>query len=258
SLPVAVVNQELARRNWAKQNPIGRRIRLGDPKELAGPETADSRWLTVVGVIGDVKQYGLDVRTVPTVYTPFAQRGTPQLRYDLVVRASVRDPLTLTSALRNAVASADREQAIAEVSTMDHHLASRLATRQLSMVLLGGFALVALGLGAVGIYGMVSYWVAQGTREIGVRVALGATRNQVLGLIFGRAAMLVGVGLAAGAAASFALARLLHSMLFGVGASDPLLFAAVTLVLSTVAAITSVIPARRATRIDPMAALRFE
>ena len=258
SLPVAIVNQEFARRNWPDQNPIGKRIRLGDPKQLAGPETAESRWQTVVGVIDNVKQYGLDQRTVATVYTPFAQAGGPVLRRDLVIRTGVRDPLSLTAAVRQAIARVDREQALANVSTMDHHLASRLATRQLSMVLLGAFAAFALVLGAIGIYGVVSYWVEQRTREIGIRVALGARRSQVLQLILGRAAVLLGVGLVVGIASSIALARLLQGMLFGVGASDLRVFVTVMFVLSAATTLASYIPARRATRVDPMIALRYE
>jgi predicted permease len=258
SLPVAIVNDEFVRRNWFGEYPIGKRIRLGDPKELSGPETTGSRWRTVVGVIGNVKQYGLDRRTVPTVYTPFAQTGSPLLRRDFVIRAGVSDPLSLTTAIRNAIASVDREQAFADVSTMDRHLAARLATRQLSMMLLGIFAMLALALGAVGIYGVVSYWVVQRTREIGIRVALGARRSQILGLILGRATLLLGLGLGIGVCTSFALARVLRSMLFGVGASDPAVFAVVILVLSGVATLGSYLPARRATKVDPVIALRYE
>jgi len=258
SVPVAIVNQEFVRRNWSNQNPIGKRIRLGDPKQLLAPESEDSRWRIVVGIVGNVKQYGLDGRTVPTVYMPCAQTGTPLLRRDLVVRAAVSDPLSLTASIRNAIASVDREQALADVGTMDHRVASRLATRQLSMVLLGTFAALALALGAVGIYGVVSYWVVQRTREIGVRVALGAGRNQVLQLILGRAALLLAIGVALGVAASIALAGVLQSMLFGVGASDPRVFVLVTVVLSGVTALASYLPARRATKVDPMIALRYE
>jgi putative ABC transport system permease protein len=258
SLPVAIVNQEFVRRNWLNQNPIGKRIRLGDPKQLAGPELPESRWQTVVGVIGNVKQYGLDQRTASTIYTPCAQAGRPLLRRDLVIRAALRDPLLLTAAVRSAIANVDREQALAEVSTMDHHLASRLATRQLSMVLLGVFATLALALGAVGIYGVVSYWVVQRTREIGIRVALGARRNQVLQLILGRAAVLLGLGLVVGIASSIALARLLQGMLFGVGASDLRVLVTVMFVLIAVTTLASYIPARRATKVDPIIALRYE
>ena len=258
SLPVAIVNQEFARKNWPNENPIGKRIRLGAGKELIGPETAQSRWHTIVGVIGNVKQYGLDRRTVATVYRPFAQIGRPMLRRDLVIRTAMRDPLMVTEAVRKAVAAADPEQAVADFYTMDHRLTGRLATRQISMVLLGIFAALALSLGAIGIYGVVAYWVAQRTREIGVRIALGATAGQVLQLVLGRAAALLGIGLAIGLAAFLALAHFLQTMLFGVGTGDALVYAAVILVLSAATALASYVPARRAARIDPMTALRYE
>lgn len=258
SLPVAIVNEEFVRRNWLGVYPIGKRLRLGDPKQLSGPETAESRWRTVIGVVGSVKQYGLDQRTVPTVYTPFAQTGRPFLRRDLVIRAGISDPVSLTAAVRNAIAGVDREQALADASTMDQYLVARLAMRQLSMMLLGIFATLALALGAVGIYGVVSYWVVQRTREIGIRVALGARRSQILQLILGRATLLLGLGLVIGLGAAFALARLLQDMLFGVGASDPVVFTIVIFVLSGVATLASYLPARRATKLDPIIALRYE
>lgn len=259
SLPVAVVNQEFARKIWPNQNPIGKRIRLGDPKQLTSAESPGSRWQTVIGVIGDVKQYGLDRRAVPTVYTAFAQGGTmPLLRWDLVIRTAVRDPLVLTEAVRKAVAVADPQQAVADFYTMDHRINARLATRQISMVLLGIFAALALILGAIGIYGVVAYWVAQRTREIGVRIALGASAGQVLQLVLGRAAALLGIGLAVGLTAFVALAHFLRTMLFGVGTGDALVYAVMILVLSAATTLASYVPARRATKVDPMVALRYE
>jgi len=258
SLGVAIVNQAFVRKNWPGQNPLGKRIRFGDGKALAAPETPQSRWLTVVGVIGDVKQYGLDRRIVPTIYRPFSQLAQPVLQRALVVRSAVGDPLSLTSEIRAAIASVDPDEAMADVSTMDHRLSSRLATRQLSMMLLGLFATLALALGSVGIYGVVSFWVVQRTREIGIRMALGARGTQVLELILGRAAVLVAIGIGIGLALSVALSRALASMLFGVTAGDPLVIAIVVAVLATVTILASYVPARRATRVDPMIVLRYE
>lgn len=258
SLPVAVVNQEFVQKNWPNQNPIGKRIRLGAPNDLKGPETERSKWHTIVGVIGNVKQYGLDQRTVATVYRPFSQAGQAVQRRDLVIRTAVSDPQTLTEAVRKAVAAADPEQAVADFYTMDHRLTARLATRQISMVLLGVFAFLALTLGAIGIYGVVAYWVAQRTREIGVRIALGATAPQVLRLVLERAVVLLAIGVGAGLVAFLALARFLQSLLFGVGTGDVRVYAAVIVVLSAVTALASYVPARRAAKIDPMTALRWE
>ena len=258
SPPVAVVNQEFVRRFLPNQNALGRRIRFGEPKQLQGPETRDSRWLTIVGVIGNVSQYGLDRRTVSTIYRPFAQAGSKSfLRRDLVIRTT-GNASSIAGEVRKAVAQADPDQALADIETMDHRIAGRLATRTLSMSLLALFAFTAMMLGAIGLYGVVSYWVVQRTREIGVRMALGARPIQVLEMIMSRAMALLVIGILTGLAAALAFGRLMQSMLFGVTAVDlPAVFGA-TLLLAGVTVAASYLPARRAARVDPMVALRYE
>jgi len=195
---------------------------------------------------------------VPTVYTPFAQAGTKAaLRY-LVIRTAVGNPLLLTEDLRKAVAQVDRDQAVTDVSTMDHRLTTRLAARQISMLLLGMFATLAMALGAVGIYGVISFWVVQRTREIGIRMALGAQRKEVLMLIMRRALLLLGSGLGLGLVGWMGAGRLLQSMLFDIGPNDARVLLPVVALLSAIALLASYIPARRAARVDPMVALRYE
>ncbi|HWS87818.1 MAG TPA: ABC transporter permease [Pyrinomonadaceae bacterium] len=247
--PVALVNETAARKLWPGRSPLGRRIKF------PGSERNPQPWRTVVGVVRDVKQYGLDREDVMQMYLPEAQYPTSFMA--LVVRSKT-DPSALTAAVRREVAAADKELAVFNVATMDQLLADSVALRRFSMLLLGVFAAVAVALAGVGIYGVISYTVAQRTREIGVRIALGARPRDVLRLVLGRGLGLAGLGIALGLAGGLAVTQVISSLLYGVGARDPLTFAAVAGLLSFIALAACLAPARRATKVDPMVALRYE
>jgi putative ABC transport system permease protein len=257
------VSREFAKRNFAGENPIGHKLRLGGPKELLG-EDPRFPWLTIVGVAGDVKHDSLDSQTPIEVYTAFTQHyGHHTQRFrTIVVRGANSDPLTLTPGLRNAVLGADKDQPIATVQTMDQIISDSLGSRKLSMSLLIGFAGLALVLAVIGIYGVMSYSVSQRTREIGIRMALGANQQQVLAIVAQQAFRLVAVGLATGIGLALllalALSRVLSDQLFGIKATDPLTFLSLAFVLSVVALAASGIPALRAMRVNPVVALRHE
>jgi putative ABC transport system permease protein len=254
--PVAIVNQEFVRKWFPGQDPLGKRIRMG-----AGPATendAENPWVTVVGVAGDVRQYGLDADVKTEVYLPYLQRRNPLTYMNVVVRSGNNDALALTAAVRNAILSIDKDQPLTAPQTMDKVVSSSVASRRTSMFLLVTFASLALVLAAVGIYGVMSYSVSQRTREIGIRMALGAGQREVLQMIVGQALRLAGLGLAIGLALALGLTRLMSGLLFGVRPSDPLTFVSIPVLLGGVALLASAAPARRATRVDPMVALRYE
>jgi putative ABC transport system permease protein len=246
---VALVGETAARKLWPGQAPLGRRVKF------PGTEKSPQPWRTVVGVVRDVKQYGLDREGVMQMYLPHAQY--PASFMTTVVR-SKSDTSALLGAVRREVGAADKELAVFNVATMEQLLADSVALRRFSMLLLGVFACVAVALAGVGIYGVISYSVAQRTREIGVRVALGAQRRDVLRLVLGRGLGLAGAGIALGLAGALAVTRVISSLLFGVGARDPVTFAAVAALLAFVALLACLAPARRATKVDPMVALRYE
>jgi putative ABC transport system permease protein len=245
---VAVINETMARKIFPDEDPIGKRITFD-----SGEDNSD--WFEIVGIVGDVKQYGLDETTPMQTYEPYTQQ--PQTSMTLVVR-SAGEPTNLTAAIRNAVLQIDKEQAISDIGSLDQHLSASIAQRQFSMLLLGIFAAVALVLAAVGIYGVLSYAVTQRTHEIGIRMALGAGQRDVLRLVIGQGMLLTLLGVAAGLAAAFALTRLMTTLLFEVKPTDPLTFILIALLLLVVALLACWIPARRATKVDPMIALRCE
>ena len=212
-------------------------------------------WMTVVGVVGDVKQYGLDQEQKTQFYRP--QRQLAVRPMSLVVRAA-GDPDALATALRQAVLSVDPDQPIYNVRTMGRLLSDTTAPRRLSLLLLGAFAATALLLAGVGIYGVLAYSVTQRTHEIGIRMALGARRGDVLLMVFRQGLRLVLVGAALGVAAAFGLTRLMRSLLYGVSPTDPPTLGLVCLVLVGVALVACLVPARRASGVDPMIALRCE
>ena len=261
--PVAVINETLARNHWPGEDPVGKRFRyLNGP-----PDRATTRYLTIVGVVADAKNRSLADAAWQEAFIPLAQhaatyrdRGGVQQAYNLVVRTAP-DPSSLASLATAAQAAArdtERDFIISQVRTMDEILGAAVTRPRFNMILLGGFALLALGLSAVGVYGVIAYTVARREREIGVRMALGAESRDVLKLVVGEGMKLALAGVALGLVASLALTRLMKSLLFGVGPSDPLVFVAIALLLTMVTLLACWIPARRATKADPMIALRCE
>jgi len=252
SMKVAVVNETMARQYWPGQNVIGRRFKLGDPNE-------DVPWISIVGMVADVRQMGLDEPIKAEMYFPYSQVDTQPwfAPRDLAIRTS-GDPLKLVNSVREAVRSVDPDQPISNVALLSDLLGEEAAQRQMGMILLSAFAVLALILASLGIYGVLAYFVAQHRNEIGVRLALGATPLKMLWLVIRKGMGLTLVGVVLGVFASFGLTRLMRSLLFGVGTTDPLTFAAVPLVLLVVSLLACWIPARRAARVDPIAALRYE
>jgi putative ABC transport system permease protein len=252
AMPVAVVNDTMARQYWPGEEAIGKRFKLGDPED-------DIPWMTVVGVAGDVRQMGIDEPVKAEMYLPYGQIKdfafySPR---DLVIRTAV-DPLSIVAAVRNEIHQIDPAQPISNVRTMDEVLGEETASRRLGMTLLTIFAALALLLATLGIYGVLAYFVVQHTQEIGVRVALGAQRRDILGLVLRKGLGLTLLGVAIGLGVAFALTRLMASLLFGVSTTDPLTYAAIALLLTAVALVACYLPARRATKVDPMVALTYE
>ena len=243
---VVIINDALARKYWPNEDALGKRITFSDTRK------PDPKWLTIVGIVQSIRHRGLDLDPAPEYYLPLAQRAESSMI--LAVRSG-QDPRTLASAIRREIQSLDADQPIANVRTLETVTADSIAPRRMSMVLLGAFAGIALLLASVGIYGVISYLVVQRTHEIGVRMALGAQRSDVLRLIVGHAAKLVGFGTVIGLVLAFLLTRLLSALLYNVGAFDVTTFLFVTIALAAVALLASYIPAFRAARADPVVAL---
>ena len=250
--PVAVVNQSFAKQFFGPEPPIGKRMQVGATPENEVP------WMEIVGVVGDVRR-GLAIEPQAEMYLPWKQADLvlPVFTLSVVLRTAV-DPVSETSALRAAVAEIDKNQPLVKVRTMDDNMANSAAQPRFRTWLLGLFALLALVLSAIGIYGVMSYSVTQRVSEVGIRMALGAQPRQVFGLITGQGLTLALVGVALGVAASLALTRVLASFLYEVSAFDPVTFIAVAALLIAVGFAASYFPARRATTVDPLVALRHE
>jgi putative ABC transport system permease protein len=248
---VVLINQAMARRYWNEEDPLGKRFKFGS-------RTANTPWLTVVGVVGDIRQAGLDTAPFPEFYTPFTQGHARWAVPRVLFVRTAGDPLSLVAAVKAAIWAVDKDQTIWAVRTMEELVTRWLGPRRFNLWLLGVFAALALVLASVGIYGVISYSVSQRTRELGVRVALGATQRDIVKLIVGHGLVLTLCGVALGLAGAFFLTRWLATLLFEVSTTDPLTFAVIPLLLAAVALLASWLPARRATRIDPLTALRQE
>jgi putative ABC transport system permease protein len=245
--PVVIVNRTLARRYWPGEDPLGKRIReTGDP--------ARNPWMQVVGVVGDVK-HEMNQEVTPEFYVPHAQRPAGEM--NLVVRTK-GEPVALAATVRNEVLVLDKDQPVYRTRPMTQVRAESLMLQRFAAVALGVFALIALALAGVGLYGVMSYTVSQRTHEIGVRMALGARGADVLRLVVGQGMKLALIGLGIGLAGSLALTRAIAGLLYGVSATDPATFTLIALVLAGVALLACYVPARRATKVDPMVALRCE
>jgi predicted permease len=240
-----IVDEAMAERFWPDENPIGKRLQRGG----AG------KWQVVVGVINDAKQFSAEKEPPITVYYPYEQYLARNMY--LVVRTT-SEPAAMGPVIARAIQALDPDLPVFDVKTMDERLADALARRRLSMLLLGGFAGIALILAAIGIYGVMAYSVNQRTHEIGIRLALGAQTRDILRLVVRQALLLVSVGIAVGLAGALALTRVMASLLYGISATDRLTFVITPLLLAGVALLASYLPARRAAKVDPMIALRYE
>jgi len=242
---VVIINETLARRYFPDGgNPIGQRLRLG-PRY--NPE--------IVGIVADVKGSALNQQTAPAMYTSYLQ--IPEMKMSLVVRAE-GDPAKMIRAVEKQVWAVDKDQPMYKIRTMEQVVGESQSSSRFTLVLLGIFAAVAMGLAAIGIYGVISYSVTQRTREIGIRIALGAERSDVLRLVVGQGTVLAVSGVAVGLAGALALTRVMRSLLFGVSATDPAIFAGAAAFLAAVALLASYIPARRAMAVDPTVSLRYD
>jgi predicted permease len=249
SSPVLVIDEKMARNYWPNSNPIGGRIKFGRA------ESEEDPWMTIVGVVGSVKQYDLESESRVALYFPASQALSSTMY--LVARTTTA-PSSLVASITSEVRSMDPNVPIFDVKTMDQRLSESLARRRFAMMALGVFAGFALMLAIVGIYGVVSYSVAQRTNELGIRLALGASQFDVLRLVLSSGLRLSLIGIAFGIVLSFAVTRFLSSLLFGVRATDLFTFGALSILLVAVSLLACYLPARRATKVDPLVALRRE
>jgi predicted permease len=245
--PVAIINQTMARAYWPTSDALGKRFRF--PGEVSNP------WYTVVGVVGDMHRQGLEKRVTPQVFLPHAQGSEDMM--DVIVRTA-SDPLTIAAAVRSEIESVDKSVARFGVTTVEQQLGQETAERRFQTSLVGLFSLAALLLSGIGIYGLMHYFVEQRRNEIGVRMALGARYEDVVTLVMRQGLTLVGSGITIGSVAALGITRLFSSLLYGIGSNDPLTFLVAPVILLGAAGLACWIPARRAARIDPLAALRHD
>ena len=245
---VIVINEALASRFWPNQDPIGKRLGFEE-------DSSKQVWREIVGVVGNVRHKALEIEVMPEAYFPYQQYP---LNFMSLVVQTASDPASMVPAIRNQVLSIDKDQPVSDVKTMEQRVAKSVASSRFVMLLLSSFSVLALGLAAVGIYGVMAYLVTQRTQEIGVRMALGAQKRDVLRMVIGKGMILAIVGTVIGLVASLALTRLMRSLLFQVTPTDWLTFVIAPTVLLIVALLACYIPARRATKLDPLVALRYE
>jgi len=247
---VAIVDDEMVRRYWPNVDPVGKRITFNNPQRDSVID-----WITVVGVVGHTKHEGLDAENRVQLYFPYRSGVGGGMSFAI---RTAGDPTQALPALRSAIHSIDRDVPIAGAATMNTNISNSMGQRRFAMMLLGLFAVMAMVLASIGIYGVMSYSVTQRAHEIGIRMALGAARRNVLGMVMGQGLALVAIGVVIGVAGAFGLTRLIASQLFGVQPTDPTTFVLVALTLVGVAAMATLVPALRATRVDPVVALRDE
>ena len=245
---VTIIDETMARKYWPSEDPLGKRITFEGAQ-------GNPRWREIVGIVGHVKHKGLEGESRVQYYIPYQQRPTGNMY--LVVRTG-GDPTNVSGAVRGAVLGIDRDLPVFRVRTMEQYVADSMAQRRFAMFVFGIFAVIALVLAAVGLYGVMAYSVTQRTHEIGVRMALGARSRDVVSLVVRQGMTLAGIGLVAGLGAAYGLTRLMETLLFGVNARDLGVFGLIAVVLTAVAAVACFLPARRATRVDPLVALRYE
>ena len=243
-----IVNETAASRYWPNQDPLGQRIKLGPP-------TSENPWMTVVGVAKDVRHFGLDSDVRREMFRPYSQAVWPTMT--VVVRTAT-EPLATAASVRSALSRIDPDQPVSRISTMDQVIEESIGSRRFPMLLLTLFSAVALALSAIGVYGVVSYIVSQRTREIGIRMALGARAAQVIRLVLGRSVVPIGAGLVVGMAGSLAASRLLATLLYRVEPGDPVVLGAIVTLLGASAIAACLVPARRAASVDPLVVLRDE
>ena len=245
--PVAVIDETLAKQYWPNEDPVGKHMRNGGPQ---------APWFTIIGVVGHTKQSDLAGDVVKgKYYFSIFQRPLP---FSSFVLRSAGDPVRLESAMKDAVRGVDPTLAVSRIQVLSEMVSASLAPRRFVVTLLGVFAGLALLMAVIGLYGVISYSVTQRTQEIGIRMALGAQRSEVLGLVIRQGMQLAGIGAVIGLIVSLAFSRVIQSQLFQVSPFDPLTFTATALVLIAAALLACYVPARRATRVDPMDALRYE
>jgi putative ABC transport system permease protein len=246
---VGVANDAMVRQYFPNEDPLGKRVRWARDPQI--------HWMTIIGVVGDVKHFGLDLPEQPGFYSPYTQ-AEPWKRWMTMVVRTQSDPATMARAVERQIWKVDPQLPVTKVETMKEVAADSFAARRFNMSLLSIFAVLALVLAAVGIYGVMSYAVTQRTQEIGIRMALGARTIDVLRLIIRNGMTLILIGVGIGLAGAVALTRLLTTLLFGVTPTDTLTFVAVSATLIIVALLACYLPARRATKVDPLVALRYE
>ena len=246
---VVILNATAATRYFADQDPIGRRLKLGGPESTAP-------WLTVVGIVRDVRHFGLDAEARREMFRPYSQAAWPSMT--VTVKSAMEEPLTIAAGVRAALMKIDPEQPVSRIRTMDAVINESIGQRRFPMLLLAVFSAVALILAAVGVYGVVSYIVSQRTREIGIRMALGARATEVVGMVIRRSLTPIALGIVVGVVGSLAASRMLSALLYGVTPGDPAVLAAIAVILGGSAVLASLIPARRAASVDPLVVLKEE
>jgi putative ABC transport system permease protein len=251
SMPVAIVNEHLAKRYWPKADAIGKRFHFGGARS----DTTNNPWMTIVGVVADMRRTGVDMPVRDEMFVPYSQDLSRNM---LVMLKTNGDPMTVAPGLRELVRSMDRDQAIVSMRPLDAMLSSLVAQQRFSMTLVAAFAILAFVLAIIGAYGVTSYFVSQRTKEIGIRVALGADTASVTRLIVFEGMRVAVAGVVIGVIAAMLTTRVAASLLFGVSPRDPLTLSAVAATLLVVAALANYLPARRASRVDPLVALRQE